>query len=102
MSDEEAGPDPINRIRAERAARYDIVRQARERRQEGLFTFLKKTHFIECIVGVSIYFICPLFARGTKNYYTLNHLEYNKLIALTLIKWDLTILTGIFLKDNFG
>ena len=61
-----------------------------------------KTHVIECLIGTLIYFTCPLFVSDQANYYTTNHVAYNQLIAYTLIKWDLCLLSGILLKDNIG
>lgn len=67
-----------------------------------MFKFLIKTHVIEGFIGLFIYFVCPLFAGGSQNYYTANHLQYNQLVAYTLIKWDMCLLLGILLKDNIG
>jgi hypothetical protein len=103
-SDEEVGPGyiSIHSNRIDRARRYDEIRTNRQHQRGRVLKFMTKMHIIRCITAVCIYLMCPLFAGDSTNYYTLNHLAYNKLNSLTLIKWDLVILAGIFLKDNIG
>ena len=99
-SDEErGGPQAyvsIHGNRHERARRYEEVRAQRESK----FRWLIKTHSIEMVIGIAIYFISPWLAGDKNNYYTQNHMNYNQLTSLALIEWDIFIILAILLKDN--
>jgi hypothetical protein len=60
------------------------------------------THTVELCIGIMVYFSCAYFAGDTSNFYTQNHLKYNQLVSLTLIKWDIAIIACILFKDNLA
>ena len=67
MSDEESGPGYISIYsnREDRARRFDQIRISRQGQQQRMFNFLIKTHLIECIIAIFVYFSCAFFGSGS-------------------------------------